>query len=61
MTCGTDFDTTAIRRAITVCEPRAPELPSTWAERERVLDPRATPQPGRWSNDYLPWIRHAGF
>lgn len=31
--------------------------PATWAERERWLKEGATPQPGRWSNDYLPWLR----
>lgn len=32
-------------------------LPSEWAARYRVLKEGTTDQPGRWSNDYLPWLR----
>lgn len=31
--------------------------PSEWAEKYRVLKDGTTPQPGRWRNDYFPWLR----
>lgn len=35
--------------------PTPPERPSVWAERERWVSPDASPQPGRWRNDFMPW------
>lgn len=36
--------------------PRGRISASVWAEKHRRLKQGTTPQPGRWRNDYLPWI-----
>lgn len=36
--------------------PRKRIKPSQWAEENRILKEGTTPAPGRWRNDYFPWI-----
>lgn len=49
---------TSLKRTIAdTIRPQKRMPASAWAERNRFLKPGTTPQPGRWRNDYLPWLR----
>ena len=40
-----------------ILRPRPRISPSAWAEDNRHLKEGTTPAPGRWRNDYLPWLQ----
>lgn len=44
-------------RVSEIWTPREVIRPSEWAERERFVSPEASPEPGQWRNDFLPWIK----
>ena len=51
-------DGTDLRRLLAdIMRPRPRVAPSAWAEDNRHLKEGTTPAPGRWRNDYLPWLK----
>lgn len=54
----TATDGTELRQVLAdIIRPRPRVAPSSWAEANRHLKEGTTPAPGRWRNDYLPWLQ----